>query len=217
MTGRPSPKRSVSVKAEFKDPNDIAGQYSSLASAMKRVVNQVISREALVLRRAIRTGIISQAPAGKAFKPLAESTKAMKGSSKALIDKGDLVGSISNSRVSLSGKMAAQFVGVNRTAIGKSGQALANVAEIHEFGTKKFSIPITPKLRGWWGAMAAAGIFASRLSGSKTHISHPGVPERPFLRPPFEAWKKEADVRFRKAVLAGMNKAVNRDFVRKRY
>lgn len=85
------------------------------------------------LRRDIVTGIRKQAPGGLQFKPLADSTKAMKGSSKALIDHGDLIRSVNVTKLgSLS-----YFVGVHRSVVSPGGQPMWNIAEIHEFGSKK--------------------------------------------------------------------------------
>jgi len=57
-------------------------------------IRQATIKNALLLVREIKRGIRSQAPGGKAFVKLAESTIARKGSSKALIDTGFLVNSI---------------------------------------------------------------------------------------------------------------------------
>lgn len=111
-----------------------------LSGAMKRSLR----KEAAVLVADIRKGIRSQAPGGTKFKPLAESTKKAKGSSKALIDKGDLVRSVNNTAVEGSSGWAI-FVGVHKKVPGKKGQPMWNIAEIHEFGSEK--IPNHPPAR----------------------------------------------------------------------
>lgn len=204
------------MKVRFDDPHDISGNLRKMPIIIKNSMERALTKEAMVLVRAIRTGIRTQAPAGQRFKPLAASTIAMKGSSKALIDKGDLLASINTKNLSFGKRSIARFVGVHRTAINKNGHNLANIAEIHEFGTKAYTIPVTPKLRAWWAAMAAKGIFAARLSKNTAVIRHPGVPERPFLRPPFEKWQDGFDDRINALVLVELQKKLDRNMLRRR-
>lgn len=206
----------IRMRVRFDDPHGIAGQIRKMPRIIKNSMELALTKEATALVRAMRAGIRRQAPAGQAFKPLAASTIAMKGSSKALIDKGDLIASIATRNLALARRSIARFVGVHRTALGKDGRNLANIAEIHEFGTKPYTIPVTPKLRAWWAAMAAKGIFAGRLSKGRTAIHHPGVPARPFLRPPFEKWQEGFDDRLNARVLEELQKKIHRDMLRRR-
>jgi len=89
----------------------------------------------------VQKGIVSQAPAGEPFEPLAASTILRKGSSSALIHHGDLLGAITSKVLD-----GAVFVGLLRTAKGREGEDLANLGEIHEFGTKDGRIPARPFL-----------------------------------------------------------------------
>jgi hypothetical protein len=155
-------------------------------------MQRALKKEAQILRKVIVKGIRNQAPGGKKFKPLADTTKMMKGSSKALIDKSDLINSVNVSDVEGS----AIFVGVHRKELGKDGQELWNIAEIQEFGTPKFQIAVTPKMRRWWFAMFRQGIFKAPLKSRTSVINHPGVPERPFLRPSYAFWSKMAEHSF---------------------
>jgi hypothetical protein len=207
----------IRMGARFEDRDHVGAELARLAQAIHGAVSQGIDREALLLSRAIRTGIRTQAPAGQRFTPLAASTIALKGSSKALIDKGDLIASITTTKVRLANRLIARFVGVHRTAIGKAGQRLANIAEIHEFGTKPYTIPVTPKLRGWFNAMAEQGIFPRRMSAATRIIRHPGIPARPFLRPPFEQWSEGAEDRLNAQVLAALRRTVNTRMIRRSF
>ncbi len=92
-------------------------------------VRQATTRNALLLVREIQRGIRSQAPGGKQFTPLAEVTIKRKGSSKALIDTGFLVNSITQKIMS-----DGAFVGLLRTSISKGGESVANIGAIMEFG-----------------------------------------------------------------------------------
>jgi hypothetical protein len=168
--------------------------------------------------RAIRTGIRQQAPAGKAFTPLAASTIMMKGGkSKALIDTGDLIASINTKNLVLARRSIARFVGVHRTALGNGdGRNLANIAEIHEFGTRPYNIPITRRMQRWWDAMVAKGVFSAPLDPRQMWIRHPGVPARPFLRPPFEKWQDGLDERMHAGIQQALQAKINQQMLRRR-
>lgn len=159
----------------------------------QRVIGRAVKKEAVEVVGAMKRGIRNQFPGGgDEFEPLAESTIMMKKSSKALIDNGDLLRSIHATDIggSFSGQTTAWFVGVHRSARGKSGKPMANIAEIHEFGTKPYPIRVTNKMRRFMMAMFIAGRMRYPIAPSTTIINHPGVPARPFVRPTFEFWEK---------------------------
>jgi hypothetical protein len=120
-----------------------------------------------------------------AFAANSPFTVKMKGSSKPLVDKGDL-------RRSIQGKVLSWregFIGVLRTGGG------ANVAELlHEGGTLK----VTPKMRRWFGAQANAK-GTRPLSPGTTSIRIPG---RPFIK---DALDKSV---FQIVVIDNFNRAV---------
>lgn len=149
-------------------------------------------RQAHRLRLITVRGIRDQAPGGEQFKPIADTTEDMKGSSKALIDHGDLLRSIGVDE--LGG--AAFFIGVNRSAQNDDGDELYNIAEIHESGVPPFAIPVTPKLRRFWMAMFMKGIFKAPLKASTSVIMHGGIPARPYLEPSVEQWSKDVERQF---------------------
>ena len=108
----------------------------------------------------VKKGIQSGSPGGKDFQKLHSFTVGRKGSSKPLIDKGDLIGSIT-------------YIVKDRdnVAIGvKTGEA-GKIAAVHEFGC---TIAVTPKMRAY---LHGIGLH---LRASTTHIN---IPPRPFLRP----------------------------------
>ncbi len=92
-------------------------------------VRKATIKNALLLVREIKRGIKSQAPGGQQFTPLAEITTKRKGSSKALIDTGFLVSSITQKILS-----DGAFVGLLRTSISKDGESIANIGAVMEFG-----------------------------------------------------------------------------------
>ena len=108
----------------------------------------------------VKKGIVNGAPGGQKFAPLSPITIARKGSSKPLIDKGDLVGSVTY-----------QVIDVNNVFVGVKKGKEANIAAIHEFGC---TIGVTPKMRAY---LNHQGIH---LRASTQYIV---LPPRPFLRP----------------------------------
>jgi phage gpG-like protein len=102
-----------------------AGMGLRLAKAL----HQATIRNALFLVREIQRGIRSQSPGGQAFAKLAESTIERKGSSKALIDTGFLINSITQ-------KIMADkaFVGLLRGTVGKDGEDMVNIGAVMEYG-----------------------------------------------------------------------------------
>ncbi len=126
----------------------------------------------------VKKGIRSGAPAGKTFAPLSPVTIAQKGSSKPLIDKGDLIGSITYELPSRD----TVFIGVKKTAKNKDGTSEANIAAVHEFGC---TIPVTSKMRAY---LHYQGIH---LKSSTKYIS---IPARPFLSPIFSSSEFRAKI-----------------------
>lgn len=161
-------------------------EVGALKDKMPKAVDWATLRITTELQRAI----IRRMRTSKSFLPLAKSTIKMKRSSKPLINHGDLLGSIKYQQIAGTpgrGNMG-YFVGVHRSARGKDGSALANVAEIHEFGTKAYIINVTPKMRAFWYAMYKKKVFKRPLKKTTMQISHPGLPVRSFLRAPYEQW-----------------------------
>jgi len=139
---------------------------------------------------AVKRGIVSGAPGGEKFAPLSPVTIAHKGSSKPLIDKGDLVGSVTYATPDTN----TVFIGVRKSAKGKDGVGLANVAAVHEFGC---TVPVTPKMRAY---LHHEGIH---LKASTQYIN---IPPRPFLRPTLK------DPKFREKVAEIYKAAIKEAF-----
>jgi hypothetical protein len=156
---------------------------------MKAATKKAILLEAHALRAAIVKGLISQAPAGEPLKPLQELTLAARklrgfSGTKALIRRGDLLGSIS---VVMSGDDA--FVGVQRTARAADGSALADIAQANEYGTDPIVIPITPRMRRFLHVLFRVAGRQSASRGGGQGVVVVQIPPRPFLRPIFEEAK----------------------------
>lgn len=148
-----------------------------------RAVNRGLHRVGVHVRDKIKRGIRDQAPGGKEFVPLHPATVAAKGSSKALIDNGDMVGAITYKITSPE----QVFVGLLRTAKNKQGEELANLGHIHEYGR---IVRVTPKMRGY-----LAAVLGLHLKPETIAIT---IPARPFLRPVLNAEKDEVVKIFQK-------------------
>ena len=102
---------------------------ASLGPRMATALRAATVKNALLLVREIQRGIKSQAPGGKQFAELAESTIERKGSSKALIDTGFLVNAITQ-------KIMADkaFVGLLRGTVNQKGEDMVNIGAVMEYG-----------------------------------------------------------------------------------
>jgi len=92
-------------------------------------VRQATVKAAILLVREIQRGIRSQAPGGQPFVQLAQSTIERKGSSKALIDTGFLINSITHRIL-----RDRAFVGLLRTTVSRDGESMANIGAVLEYG-----------------------------------------------------------------------------------
>lgn len=158
------------------------------AARVRRAIDRAVLQEAQFMRSKIVEGLRNQAPAGQAFRPLAETTIAVRRfkrfrGTKALLNRGDLRNSIAVHR-----EGGNAFVGVLRSARGRSGQPLANVAELNEFGSRPIVIRVTPKMKRFLAAAlsksGSAGIGGGGgRGGSAAGIIVVQIPARPFIRP----------------------------------
>jgi hypothetical protein len=114
----------------------------------------------------VKKGIVSGSPGGRTFAPLSDFTKNRKGSSKPLIDNGDLVGSITHEEVGVY----TVWVGVKKGSRSSSGRDVADIAWVHEYGC---TIRVTEKMRAY---LHTQGMH---LKASTQYIN---IPERSFLR-----------------------------------
>lgn len=176
---------------------------AQLAREARRAADEMTRTEAEELAKQIRQTLRAQGVGGIMFKPLSKTTilirRKLRGrrGTKALIETGSMLRSVRTHKVVIPGRSLAFFVGVHRTARGPKGRPLANIAEFHEFGTRPFRITVTPKFRVFWNyVLAKASPGIRPLTGHTQMLNHPGVPERPFLRPSFEEWQRGAEQRW---------------------
>lgn len=101
----------------------------NLGARLALELQKATVKSALLLVREIKRGIKSQAPGGKTFVKLAESTIRRKGSSKALIDTGFLVNAITQRIME-----DKAFVGLLRGTVNPKGGNMVNIGAVLEFG-----------------------------------------------------------------------------------
>ncbi len=177
---------------------------SASSGRLKGAVETALKQEAHALRNEVVSGLTAQAPGGEPIRPpapLTLATRRLKGFSgtKALIVRGDLRNAIS---VITAGDEV--FVGVLRSAKSSSGQSLADVAQLQEFGGPPVIIPITPKLRRFlFVLLRRAGVAPRGGNGRGVVVTQ--VPARPFLRPAFEKFREGAGRRFLERVRAELD------------
>ncbi|MHB9129963.1 MAG: phage virion morphogenesis protein [Armatimonadota bacterium] len=92
-------------------------------------VRQATLKAAILLVREIQRGIRSQAPGGQPFVQLAQSTIDQKHSSKALIDTGFLIHSITHRIL-----QDRAFIGLLKTTTYRDGESVANIGAVMEYG-----------------------------------------------------------------------------------
>lgn len=161
----------------------------------RRAVERAVLQEAHLYRKELVQGLTTGSPGGKSLTPLADSTLATRRASgirgtKPLIARGDLRRSITV----VKGPAGSAFVGILRSARGRDGQLLVNVAQVHELG-KVVVFRLTPKSRRFLAMMLRkAGIEPRDGSGSQG-IVVVKIPARPFLRPVWEKLSKDAPKR----------------------
>lgn len=167
----------------------------ALAVAQDRAAHQ----EAQFFRTKIIEGFRTQAPGDQRFQPLSPLTLAVRkftgiGGTKALIVRGDLRNS-----VSVIKRSDGYFVGILRSARGRRGQSLFNIAELHEFGSGPIVIQVTEAMRGFLAAAFthAFGSITRGGGGFSTGIIVTQIPPRPFLRPVFDKYGRPDLVRQR--------------------
>lgn len=167
---------------------------SNTSGRLKGAVERAMKKEAHALRNEVVSGLTAQAPGGEPIRPPAPLTLAARqlegfGGSKSLLVRGDLRNAIS---VIADGDEV--FIGVLRSAKSSTGESLADIAQIQEFGGPPVIIPITPKMRRYLAVLLKrAG--TPRGGGSGRGVVVTQVPPRPFLRPAFERFRLAASSR----------------------
>lgn len=173
-------------------------EYKAMVSSVSAAVSIVLAKEAFRLSNEMKNGLIAQRPGGKPILPLSRMTILLRGfrikrgptHTKALIDSGSMVDAVEARRKSKFHYTA----GVHRNVRSKDGKSLVDIARIHEYGTKVYTVTVTPKMHRFSIALYIAGILnAPWRIGQKLRRK---IPARPWLNPAKDVWEKKADERF---------------------
>lgn len=162
-----------------------------LRPAYVEAEDKAVNQEALLFQRKVGQAFKSSgASNGKAWPPNSDSTRARKGSSKPLINTGDLRGSVNVQKVG----RAKYFVGVPSNARSKKGGQLIRIGEVHEYG-KVIAFKVTKKQHRYVMAMMSkfGGLGGSKSSPNSGAAFRPGavfvikIPARSFLQSTMDA------------------------------
>lgn len=167
---------------------------SNTSGRLKGAVERAMKQEAQALRNEVVSGLTAQAPGGEPIRPPAPLTLAARqlegfGGTKSLLVRGDLRNAIS---VFADGDEV--FIGVLRSAKSSTGESLADIAQIQEFGGPPVIIPITPKMRRYL-AVLLKRLGAAPQAGAGRGAVVTQVQARPFLRPAFVRFRLGASRR----------------------
>jgi hypothetical protein len=174
----------------------------TMADRFQRAAEKATLQEAHRLRAAIVENITSGgASSGAPFQPLSPLTLIMRrfrrnfAGTKPLIQTASLRNAVNVVKVG-NGMV---FVGIPRKAKSKTGGSLVNVAEVHEFGSKTYSITMTPKMQRFlMKAFRSAGVVGSGGKGSGSGgVITIRIPARPFVGPAVDKHAKPEDVKAR--------------------
>lgn len=187
------------MKLEIKDNSaPTLEEYRLMVGSISKAVSTVLAHEAFLLSNEMKNGLIDQKPGGKQIRPLSRMTILLRGfrggrgptHTKALIDSASMVDAVQAKRKNKYHYTA----GVHRNVRSKDGKKLINIAAIHEYGTRQYTVTVTPKMHRFSIALYMAGILkAPWRIGQKLKRK---IPARPWLRPAHEVWEKDADTRF---------------------
>lgn len=154
---------------------------------MAAASRMALKQEAEFFRTKIVQGIRDQEPGGKQFRPLSPKTLAVRRflgftGTKALIRSGYLRNS-----VTVVNRGDDYFTGVLKSAKSKDGKSIADIASVHENGSRPILIKTTPAMmRLLAAAFRAEGLTEPAPTGAnKTGIIVVQIPARPFIGPVF--------------------------------
>lgn len=190
----------------------VAGFIGNVRAKSTAALENALKREALRAERLMKEGIQKQAPGGKVFTALSAWTKIKRKAqggrgTKALIRHGDFRRSIKTVTTS-----EGSFVGVLRTARGREGQPLVNVAAVHEFGKTMVLNVDKPgrtkkTVRSYFMALFAKKLIKKPLKRT-TKFLVIKIPARPFINPVFKQMQKGQGNRITRDVAATLGLGV---------
>ena len=176
----------------------LTGDWAKVEEVLQRLgksggdLDRAIKKAVLQEAQAARTEVIGNfnrgGPRDGPWQARSDFTRAKVeaagGSNKTLIRNADLRNS-----VTVVQKDDRAFVGVLRTAQGRDGKSLYNIADIHEHGRGPFAVTWSAKARAFLMAMLREAGIEPDPSKSKPHVGQTTlvkIPARPFLQPAYD-------------------------------
>ncbi len=156
------------------------------ATRLQSAINGAVTMEAHRARKEAIQGISRGAPGGKKFKPLADTTRAVRRAlrgtkrPKPLQETGEFKKAIVVR--SFPSKLTA-FCGILRQQRGTDGRPLVNVAAVHEFGAGPFAVAMTNRSRRFFFWAIGTGGLATDQTGGHEKAFVITVPPRPVFGP----------------------------------
>lgn len=178
----------------------LTGNWAGAGRVLSRMGNPLVlqrafdiaaRREAHRIRRIMIEAFNKGGPEGVKWPPLATFTQLVSralgfGDRKPLMRTGGLRNSIQVHDVD-----DGYFVGVHRSARGKDGKELINVALAQEEGRRAFTVRVTPRMRAFFYFLSIKTRGQIRPISERTkYIAIGPAPARPFVAP---VWEAEAD------------------------
>jgi hypothetical protein len=179
----------------------------SLDTAINRAVKQEAALAVRIIKQNLQRG---GAPAGAPFAALSLWTVASRRlakppirGSKPLMARADLYDAITYVVMEDNKRETTAFVGVLKQAKSSSpgGAPLVNIGMVQEFG-KTIVVRITPKMQRFLGVLAKQLGKGPKPGGSKggKRFLVIRIPPRPFIRPAYDVWVKDAQQRMAKRI-----------------
>jgi len=193
----------------------VGGMLATAGSPLlwKKAKHRAVLREAHRIRKLMIMAFQTGGPAGHKWKALSAFTQLVSraqghGDRRPLMRTGDL----RNSHSVVEVDDDTVFVGVHKSAKGKkSKKEMVNIAAIHEYGTKPYTIdvtwgggPKTERVRAFffWLFMKTKGQIKMLKRSTKVIIVR--IPARPWMNPIWEAEKEKSGANITTDTIRGL-------------
>jgi hypothetical protein len=169
-----------------------------------RAFEKAALKEAHRLRSLMVQAFQKSGPQGAKWPPLAMFTQILsraqgRGDRRPLMNHGDLRNSIQVVK-----ERDLIFVGTHRRTKGRNGEDLVNLAVIHNYGTKSYTIRVTDKMRKFflWLSIQSGGQISPLSKSTTTLVIR--IPPRPWIEPIWESEAGESADRISRVIIQDM-------------
>lgn len=193
----------MTLTGEWDKAGRMLGQLAE-AQRWQAAWERAATAEAHRLRGLMVMAFQNAGPPGQKWPPLAAITQLLsriagRGDRHPLLYHGDLRNSIQVVR-----ERDVVFVGTHRATKGPDGKSLVNLAMIHNYGTRTYTVRITDKVRRFflWLSLATGGQTKPLSLGRSFLVIR--IPPRPWVEPIWEAEGDNAADNIAKAIVRNM-------------